>query len=239
MIALLMLLGVDVVMRQHQRRSTDFRRGRRLGTRDHVVSWARPQRPAWMDEATYDAMPTSVILREARAGGFILVSTFTDPRAVKKQELLELYRLRWQVELDLRSIKAVMQMDILRCRTPERVCKEIAVHLAAYNLVRTVMAQAAYPGQVLPRELSFKAALQLLRAFEQNLRHCPRGRLTSRCTILLAGIAQMTLPHRPGRVEPRAVKRRPKPHPLLTITREEARQQLRAQQQRHIAASLT
>jgi hypothetical protein len=115
---------------------------------------------------------------------------------------------------------------------------EIAVHLAAYNLVRTVMAQAAYLARVLPREPGFKAAMQLLRAFEQNLRQCPRGRLASRRAILFAGIGQMTLPHRPGRVEPRAVKRRPKPHPLLMKTREEARRRLRAQQ-RHIAASLT
>jgi len=219
MIAWLGMLGVDVVMRQHQSRHTDFRRGKRLGVRDHVVNWVRPQRPAWMDEATYEAMPATLSLREARAGGWTLVSTLVDARDVSKRELLELYRQRWQVELDLRSIKAVMQMDVLRCKSPDMVCKEIAVHLAAYNLVRAVMAQAAYRGQLLPRQLSFKGTLQVLRAFEENLRHCPRGPLATRRAHLLAGVAQLKLPHRPGRVEPRAVKRRPKPQALLTKPR--------------------
>ena len=219
MIAWLGMLGVDVVMRQHQSRHTDFRRGKRLGVRDHVVNWVRPQRPAWMDEATYEAMPATLSLREARAGGWTLVSTLVDARDVSKRELLELYRQRWQVELDLRSIKAVMQMDVLRCKSPDMVCKEIAVHLAAYNLVRAVMAQAAYRGQLLPRQLSFKGTLQVLRAFEENLRHCPRGQLATRRAHLLAGVAQLKLPHRPGRVEPRAVKRRPKPQALLTKPR--------------------
>ena len=97
MIAWLGMLGVDVVMRQHQSRHTDFRRGKRLGVRDHVVNWVRPQRPAWMDEATYEAMPATLSLREARAGGWTLVSTLVDARDVSKRELLELYRQRWQV----------------------------------------------------------------------------------------------------------------------------------------------
>jgi DDE family transposase len=239
MIALLMLLGVDVVMRQHQRRHTDFRRGERLGVRDHVVSWVRPQRPAWMDEATYEAMPQTLRLREARAGGWTLVSTLTHVREVSKHELLELYRMRWQVELDLRSIKAVMQMDILRCKSPAMVVKEIAVHLAAYNLVRAVMARAAYLGHALPRQLSFKGALQMLNAFEENLRHCPRGRLAIRHAHVLAGIAQLRLSYRPGRVEPRAVKRRPKVQRLLTQPRHILRERLLKLQERQIAACLS
>ncbi len=238
MLAWLMRWGVDVVIRQHQRRCTDFRGGQRLGARDHLVSWVRPQRPAWMDPATYAAMPETLIVREVRAGGWTLVSTFTDAKAVSKQELLRLYRLRWQVELDLRSIKSVMQMDILRCKRPPMVEKEIAAHLLAYNLVRAVMAQAAYLAAVLPRQLSFKGALQMLNAFEQNLRRSP-GAALERChAYVLAGIAQMKLAHRPGRVEPRAVKRRPKPHRLLTEPRYIVRARLLKQQQRHIAAFL-
>lgn len=238
MIAMLIGLGVDVVIRQHQRRHTDFRHGQRLGARDHLVSWQRPQRPAWMDEATYASQPETLLMREVRAGGWTLVSSLTDARQVGKQELFELYRARWQVELDLRSIKAVMQMDILRCKSPQMVEKEIAVHLLAYNLVRAVMAQAAYLGQVLPRQISFKAALQLVRAFEENLRHCPFGRLAVRHAHLLAGIAQLRLPHRPGRVEPRAVKRRPKPRALLTKPRQVMRARLQKTQQRHAVAFL-
>ena len=219
LLAWLIRQGVDVVMRQHQLRHTDFRRGRRLGAKDHVVAWARPPCPAWMDDATYATMPEILTLREARVGGLTLVTTLIESGQVSKQELLTLYHARWQVELDLRSIKTVMQMDVLRCKHPERVKKEIAVHLLAYNLVRAVMSQAAFLGQVLPRQLSFKAALQLIRAFEENLRHAPQGRLTLCRTYLLAGMAQLRLPDRPDRVEPRVVKRRPKQHALLTQPR--------------------
>lgn len=219
LLAWLIRHGVDVVVRQHQLRHTDFRRGKRLGAKDHVVDWARPQRPAWMDAALYATMPEALTLREARVGGLTLVTSLTAADKVSKQELLTLYHARWQVELDLRSIKTVMQMDVLRCKSPEMVKKEIAVHLLAYNLVRTVMAQAAFLGHVLPRRLSFKAALQLIRAFEENLRHAPQGRLTLRQAYLLAGIAQIRLPDRPGRVEPRVVKRRPNQHALMTQPR--------------------
>lgn len=238
MIARLMQLGIDVVIRQHQRRHSDFRCGRRLGVRDHVVSWPRPKRPPWMSEADYALMPDTLLMREVRAGGWTLVSSLLDAHAVAKHELVELYRARWQVELDLRSIKAVMQMDVLRCKSPQMVEKEIAVHLLAYNLVRAVMAQAAQLGHVLPRELSFKGALQLLRAFEETLRHCPRGRLGVCRASLLAGIAQMRLPHRPGRVEPRAVKRRPKPRRLLTQPRQEVRRELLNKRHMHDMALL-
>jgi hypothetical protein len=223
MLAWLIRHGADVVMRQHQLRHTHFRRGKRLGAKDHVVDWVRPPQPSWMDDATYAAMPETLTLREAHVDGLTLVMTLADAKAVSKQELLMLYHARWQVELDLRSIKTVMQTDVLRCKRPEMVKKEIAVHLLAYNvhllaynLVRAVMAQAAFLGQVLPRQLSFKAALQLIRAFEENLRHAPQGRLALCRTYLLAGMAQLRLPDRPGRVEPRMVKRRPKQHALLT-----------------------
>jgi hypothetical protein len=236
MIARLMQFGVDVVMRQHQTRRTDFRRGKRLGTRDHVVQWERPPRPTWMDDATFAGMPATLSLREVRAGGWTLVSSLTDAKAVSKQELLDLYRSRWQVELDFRSIKDAMQMDVLRCKTAQMVRKEVAVHLLAYNLIRTVTAQAAHLARVLPRRVSFKAALQTLNAFFDNLRHCPQRSLPQRHAILLAGIARLLLPVRPNRVEPRAVKRRPKPHRLLTQPRNVLRARLEKRQRRIVAA---
>jgi hypothetical protein len=239
LIAMLVQMGVDVVIRQHQRRHTDFRRGQRLGPKDHLVSWPRLQRPSWMDAGTYTTMPEMLRMREVNVGGWTLVTTLMDAKAVSKGDLLDLYRARWQIELDLRSIKTSMRMDELRCKSPQMVRKEIAVHLLAYNLVRAVMAQAAHLGRVLPRQLSFKGALQMLNAFEGNLRHCPLGRLVLRHAHLLAGIAQMKLPHRPGRVEPRALKRRPKPFQLLTEPRQILRARLMSQQQQHIAACLS
>ena len=239
LIAMLVQLGVDVVIRQHQRRHTDFRRGQRLGAKDHLVSWLRLQRPSWMDADTYASMPEILRMREVNIGGWTLVTTLVDAKEVSKRDVFELYRARWQIELDLRSIKTSMCMDVLRCKSPQMVKKEIAVHLLAYNLVRAVMAQAAHLGRVLPRQLSFKGALQMLNAFEENLRHCPLGRLALRHAHLLAGIAQMKLPHRPGGVEPRALKRRPKPFQLLTEPRQILRARLTAQRQLHIAACLS
>lgn len=239
LIALLAQLGVDVVFRQHSGRDTDFRRGQRLGVRDHVVSWRRPQRPTWMDAATYASMPEALGMREVEVGGWTLVTTLADVRAVSKHDLRELYHARWQIELDIRSIKSVMSMDVLCCMSPSMVHKEIAAHLLAYNMVRAAMAQAAHRVGVLPRQLSFKGALQLLNAFEANLRHCPFGRLALRQGQLLAGMAQMKLPHRPGRVEPRALKRRPKPFKLLTEPRGILRDRLLQQQQKHIVGCLS
>jgi hypothetical protein len=225
MLAHLLSLGVDVVVRQHQLRHTDFNQGESLGVRDHIICWVKPQRPAWMDEATYRAMPDTLRLREAQVGGWILVSSLCDS-TVSKEDLGQLYGWRWQVELDFRSIKSVMQMDVLRCRTPVMVCKEIAAHLLAYNLVRAVMAQAACLACVLPRQLSFKAALQQLRAFEQGLRHQPEMDARASQQAIIHAIGTRRLPHRPGRMEPRVVKRRPKHHLLMTKPRAELCEQL-------------
>jgi hypothetical protein len=130
--------------------------------------------------------------------------------ARKQHFLAAVHSCRWHVELDFRSIKDGMQMDVLRCKTLEMVRKEVAVHLLAYNLVRTVTAQAATLARVLPRRLSFKAALQTLNAFLHCLRECPPRSLPQRHATLLAAIARLLIPERPDRVEPRAVKRRPK-----------------------------
>ena len=234
MLARLLAQGVDVVTRQHQLRHTRFQRGAHLGKCDHVVLWSRPPRPAWMDKATYATMPETLRLRECRIGSWILVSSLCDATAVSKQDLQELYNWRWHIELDFRAIKAVMQMDVLRCKTPAMIEKEIAVHLLAYNLVRSVMAQAAVLATLLPRQLSFKGALQQLRAFERNVRHGKHAFIGHAIEYLLLGIARLKLPHRPGRVEPRAVKRRGKNLPFLTKPRAEERARLLKLRQQYI-----
>lgn len=123
-----------MVTRQHQRRITDFRRGRRLGRRDHLVDWIRPQRPAWMDAETYVCMPERLSMRETEIGGRVLVTTLTDTKTASATDVDALYGRRWQVEVDLRSIKAEMGMDILRTQIAPMINKEIAVYLLAYNL---------------------------------------------------------------------------------------------------------
>lgn len=225
--ALLMERGVDLVTRQHQRRITDFRRGRRLGRRDHLVDWIRPQRPAWMDAETYASMPERLSMRETEIGGRVLVTTLTDARTVSATDVDVLYGRRWQVEVDLRSIKAEMGMDILRTQTAPMIDKEIAVYLLAYNLVCALMVRAAAGSGVEARALSFKGTIQLYLAFEQQLRFAAAASARTMTAHLLGGISLLRLPVRPGRVEPHAIKRRPKNHPLLTVPRDVARLAIR------------
>lgn len=228
-LATLKARGVDVVMRQHARRLHDFRRGKRLGRGDHLVQWTRPQRPPWMDEQSYAQIPETLCVREVRLNGWVLVTTLLDPRVAPPAEIDRLYRSRWNIEVDLRSIKAEMGMDILRCKSPDMVRKEVAVHLLAYTLVRAAMAQAANLAGVLARTLSFKGATQVLNAYHQQLRHSAGARITIMIAHVLGALAMLRLPSRPGRVEPRAIKRRPKNHALLTVPRHIARCQILAQ----------
>src|SRR5262249_40463627 len=157
-----------------QRRPVDFRRGRRLGWEDQLITWDKPKRPEWLDEATYAQLPETLVVRQVRLRGtrpgfrtqaVVGVTTVPDPRRARRQGLTELYRRRWHAELDLRSLKQTMQMSILRGKEPAMVRKELWSHLLAYNLIRTVMAQVARQHAVEPRRLSFKGALQTLLAF--------------------------------------------------------------------------
>lgn len=223
-LALLQQRGVDILTRQHQRRqSEDATLIKRLGKADRLVQWVRPGCPTWMEAATYHAMPGTLTVRETRMGDRVLVSTFTGTGAVSAKELDQLYRKRWQVEVDLRSIKAELGMDILRGKSPEMVNKEIAVYLLAYNLIRALMARAALLSQVLARALRFKACVQLFNAFSQQWRHHPMLSAPALMRRLLESIAGMKLSIRPGRIEPRAIKRRHNKHPFLMMPRDQAR----------------
>jgi hypothetical protein len=218
----------DLICRLHQRRHADFRRGRRLGPDDHVVAWAKPPRPEWMDEATYAALPAALEVREVRVRvrieGFrtrvlVVVTTLLDPEALPRADVAILYRMRWYAELDLRAFKSVLQMDVLRCQTPEMVRKEVWAHLLAYNVIRGQMAQAAAEAGLLPVQLSFTGALQGLNAFAGWLGTAGAEELEEVCRQLRALLASYRVEERPNRSEPRARKRRPKPYPLLTKPR--------------------
>lgn len=221
-IASMQAKGVDILMEQHgaRRRTTDFRRGRKLGQRDHLIVIDKPKnKPYWMSEEAYRSAPPSLLLRELRAGGKILVTTMTCVKTASKAELKSLYRQRWGVELDLRDIKETMGMNILSCKTPEMVAKEIWVYLLAYNLIRLLMLQSAVRAGIKTREISFKHTLQLWLHWSR-MHHLLDA---SQLTTLWILIAQQRVGQRPGRTEPRAVKRRPKAYPLLTKPRELAR----------------
>jgi hypothetical protein len=234
-IAQLLQGQVDGVFRMHQRRKLDFRRGRCLGISDHVVRWRKPQRPEWMDEATYALMPDEISVRElrfkvTRAGYRVheitLATTLLDPIAYTQDDLAKLYLGRWNAELDLRSIKIVMQMDVLRCKRPELVDKEIWVHMLVYNVIRNLMVKAAADAGAQPRDISFKGTLQALTAFRDFLRTASPERQRQLRQAMFAAIAYDRVGDRPGRVEPRAKKRRPKQYDLLNTTRAEARNRL-------------
>jgi len=230
--------GVDVVARLHQRRRCDLRRGRRLGRDDHVVIWVKPAaRPGWMDEATYQALPDTLELREVRVRvtqrGFrtavvVVVTTLLDAQRYSARDLASLYRLRWQAELDLRSLKVTLGMDVLRCKSPAMVRKEVWAHLLAYNLIRGVMAQAADEQELDPRELSFAGAWQAMTTFAERLLEAEGQRFEDLYDWLLLTIGAQRVGDRPDRVEPRARKRRPKSYPLLTEPRAEARKKLQS-----------
>jgi hypothetical protein len=232
-IALVCRRGAHIVMRLHQRRHFDFRRGQRLGPDDHIVTWHKPEQcPDWLDESAFADMPETITMRElrirvpgktCRTRTIVVATTLLDPQAYSKESLAELYRQRWHAELDLRSLKTFLQMDILRCQSPAMVRKEIWAHVLAYNLIRKVMAQAAQEHGVVPRQISFKGALQTLNAFCDCLRRCAPCALAEVCRQLLAVVVQHRVGDRPDRLEPRARKRRPKSYPLLDRPRTKAR----------------
>lgn len=211
--------GADLVMPQHARRATDFRRGQRLGRGDHVVQWSRPERPRTMSLEQYHSYPEKIVMREVKVNGRILVTTLCDEVCAPAAELGKLYSARWNIEVDFRTIKSTLEMDVLRCKTKEMIEKEIAVCLLAYNLVRCAMASAARLCELVPRALSFTGAKRVLSNFADQLRHGVAGTIT----IVLHSIAALRLPCRPDRIEPRAKKRRPINLPLLTVPRHVAR----------------
>lgn len=231
--------GVDTVCRLTSHRKADFRRGQRLGTGDHIVKWPKPAKPRSIDRATYNTLPEFLTIRECRVRieqpGFrvktlIVATTLLDADEFAPSDLAQLYRARWNAELDLRSLKQTLQMDILRCKTPELVRKEIWTHLLAYNLIRTIIAQAATTHDIEPRTISFKGAVQTLEAFQPAIAILGQQSSDVRSMLfqhLLAAIAAHRVADRPDRYEPRRTKRRPKPYDRLMKPRHEAKRELR------------
>jgi hypothetical protein len=221
-IVLLQERGVDLVSRLNKaHRKADFRRGIRLGDDDHIVRWRKPTSIRSVDRRTYNSLPEYVTIREARfrveQRGFrtkaiVVVTTLLDPQETTKEDLATLYRARWNNELDLRSIKSTMKMDVLRCKTPELVRKEVWTHILAYNLIRTIIAQAAAKHGVEPRTISFKGALQTLEAFQPLIDFQGRRGASFRAALyqqLLDAVALHRVADRPDRFEPRKRKRPP------------------------------
>jgi putative transposase len=227
----LALLGrrrVDAVVRKHHMRATDFRTGQRLGKDDHLVICRKPPRPSWMSPEEYGSLPDELTLREVRVRvqqrGFrtkevIVVTTLLDAEQYPADEIARLYRRRWQAELNLRSLKIVLQMDHLRCKTPHRVRNEFYMHLIAYNLIRQMLAVAAFQAGAQPWTISFKGALQTLTHLLPMLH--TQVSTDDWCQAVLTAIAAHLVGHRPDRFEPRVKKRRDKTYSLMIKPRHE------------------
>ena len=234
-LAAMKLRGVDVCTRLHQARHSDFRRGKRLGDHDHRVTWTRPQCPAWMPPETYARIPRTMTLRELRfnvvAPGrrtetITVITTLTDPAAYPKEDLAALYGYRWNAELDIRQIKQTLRLDHVRCKSPEMVERELWTTLLAHNLIRKVIATAATLHHKQPRGLGFTLACQTMLSSWMLLATGACRDAKELWDSALKRIADNEVANRPGRIEPRVLKRRRHRYPLMTRSRQKLRQNL-------------
>ena len=230
MLALLLRRGVHGLFRLHQARPADLRKGKPLGKKDRLFTWDKPsQRPRYLPKAIWKAIPKQLSVRVLRFSlhvpGFrvrsvTLVTTLLDPQKYPAEELAFLYAERWRVELWFRDIKTSMGMEVLRCKTPKLVHKELEMFFIAYNLIRCLTAEASLRYDVGMGWLSFKGTVDSVRQFAGAIAQArSRKKQQQLLDKLLEVVARDRLPERSGRYEPRAVKRRPKPFPLLNRPR--------------------
>ena len=238
MIALLLKHGVQTCARKHQLRHSDFRHGQRLGKYDHLITWTRPARPEWMDAATYAQIPETLTLREIRYNVVVpgrrtrkidIITTLVDADEFTQQDMADLYGFRWNAELDIRSIKASLNLAHVRCKSPEMVHRELWTTILAYNLIRTTAAGAALVHDKQPRQISFTSTCQYVLASWMQLSagSIPVVQLDDYLAEILAQIANCEVANRPGRLEPRVLKRRRHRYPLMQKRRAVLRKELR------------
>jgi hypothetical protein len=211
--------GVHLVSRWPASRPLDFRRGHRLGPGDYLLTWHKTDRPDWLDKETARDYPATLSIRVVqlkvdipgfRVKEVLVITTLTDAQTYSRESLCELYRRRWQAELNLRSLKTHMGLEQLRCKKPKMVRNEFAMYLLAYNCVRRVAHEAAAIHNVLPHEISFKHTLQTINEFFRRFHHT---NFTTWLTNLLDNLPQVKVANRPNRIEPYTCKTRPKDFP--------------------------
>jgi hypothetical protein len=220
--------GYDVVMRSHHKRKIDFRRGFKLGSYDQIVVYSKPaRRPVWASKHEYENWDDFILVRhvsyEVKRKGFrtcriILATTLLNSTRYSLEDLADLYSRRWQVELDIRSLKTHMQMEHLRCKSPSMVRKEIYAHMIAYNLVRDLVVYTSIIYDTSPKRLSHTGAVQALNAFATKL-DADSARIDSLEAALYESIVEHPIGDREPRIHPREIKRRPKPYKLMNQPR--------------------
>ena len=237
MIALLQFQGADVCARLHQKRKSDFRTGKRLGKGDHLIVWTKPAKPEWMDQETYERIPETLELRELRYSvmekgrrtkAITVVTTLTDVVTYSQGDIAELYGFRWNSELDIRAIKSSLNLAHVRCKSPEMVRRELRTTLLAYNLIRTTAANAAALHGKQPRQISFTGTCQYVLSSWQLISSgmLTTDQLEKHCRGLLAQTAACEVANRPGRLEPRVLRRRRHGYPLMQKPRNVLRREL-------------
>ncbi len=228
-VALLQGLGVDFLGRT-TRRLDGRRRTARLGQDDWLMTWAKPARPsAWLALAEWAGLPATLPLRVVRGRvackGFrvrqvTVVTTLLDPALYPAEEILQAYLRRWRLELCLDDLKTTLHLHTLRGRTPTAVRQEVWARLIGHNLVRWTMAQAAREHAVPLARISFKGTLDALRQFGGAMSQArTRRQRADLWAELLQTLAADLVPARPGRREPRAVKRKKNKYPRLSAPR--------------------
>ena len=227
--------GIHGVFRLHGARKADFRQGKRLGRYDRLVQWRKPAAcPPYLTAEQWQALPNELTVRLVccqveirgwRTRRVMLVTTLLDPKRYPLEQLSQLYQRRWRMELSLRDLKTTLQMEQLSCKTPANVQRELRMHLLVHNLVRRLMLEAARRHRVPLERVSFAGALAAARQFSETLLQVNTQRQRRQLMEdLYQVLATDLVPERPGRREPRAVKRRPKPYPLLTCHRHHYRE---------------
>lgn len=230
LLAALPLRGVDVVARLNQGRKLDLRKATKLGLNDWQTTLCIPKRPPpYMTKREWNTLPTTIPVRIIRSRlavkGFRtktvwIITTLLDPELYPASLIADLYLRRWQMELSFRDLKTTLGMEMLRCRSPEMIERELRMFLIAHNCLRALMAEAATARQIPRQRISFKGAMDTIRSFHPAmLRAASRSAQSRLHTRMIAILADDALPLRPDRSEPRAIKRRPKPYPLLTKPR--------------------
>jgi hypothetical protein len=223
--------GIEIVARAQYKRKLSWTKTQ-FSPNDVVLVWSRPTKPRGMSLERYKRYPEQMEMRQVsvdarnknnRAKEFKVVTSILD-EAVSGEQIGNLFERRWDGEVDIRSIKQTMQMDAMRCKTPDMVHKEIWTHLLAYNLLRTVMAVAARENDIEPREVSFKGAKQTVTSFAPKIEAAESHNRATLLDAMLKAIAYHRVRNRPGRWEPRAVKRRPMRHNRLRQPRDVAKQ---------------
>jgi hypothetical protein len=232
-LAQLQKLGVEGVFQMHAARDYDFRKGKKLGELDHIVEWIKPQRPTWMPQEEYDLYPQKIDVREidvtceADYGErLILVTTLLDEKCYPKQDLLDLYKRRWGIETALKDLKDTMGMHHINSKTPEGFKTVIWSYFLAYNLLKWYMLNVALLADRKLKEISLSNTIYVLTANAINIATANKANIQHIRAGIIVQILSKKVLDRPGRFEPRKVKKRPKPHQRLQESRKAWRERV-------------